>query len=72
MVQVGGHIAILDYHKVAESISNDVIIWILEDSVNGIWSQNKIVLLNARPNSIDCGQIILIPSMLSLLLRGRE
>ncbi|KAJ9707925.1 hypothetical protein PVL29_000139 [Vitis rotundifolia] len=78
IIQIGGHIAIVDYLELAESISNVMIMWKLEDSVNGVWSQKRLVLpecwilsrvryLRLRPffvTSIDGGEITLIPSWL--------
>ncbi|KAJ9707924.1 hypothetical protein PVL29_000138 [Vitis rotundifolia] len=78
MIQIGGHIAIVDYQEVAESISNVMIMWKLEDSVNGVWRQKRIVLPECwircreryprlRPfylTAIEGVEITLIPSWL--------
>ena len=75
MIQMGGHIAILDYQEEAGRISNVMIIWKLEDSLNGIWSHNRILLpesfMQRIPRhtsffftSLDSGEIALIPSKL--------
>ena len=75
MIQMGGHIAIVDYQEVAGRISNVMILWKLEDSLNGIWSHKRILLpesfMQRIPRhtsffvtSIDGGEIALIPSEL--------
>ena len=76
IIQIGGHMAIADYQHVATGISTVMLIWKLEDSVSGIWSQKRILLPESWihrsvPNprlchfcvaSSDGGNIILIPS----------
>ena len=75
MIQIGGHIVIVDYQEVAKSISDVMIMWKLEDSLNGVWSQKRIMLpecwMQGYPGlgpfcvtSIDGGEITLIPNHL--------
>ena len=76
IIQIGGHMAIADCPEVVASISTAMVVWKLEDSVNGVWSQKRILLPECWihrpvPNprfrrffvaSSDGGKIILIPS----------
>ncbi|KAJ9707927.1 hypothetical protein PVL29_000141 [Vitis rotundifolia] len=76
IIQIGGHMAIADCQEVATSISTAMVVWKLEDSVNGVWSQKRILLPECWihrpvPNprfrrffvaSSDGDKIILIPS----------
>ncbi|XP_034685718.1 F-box protein At5g65850-like [Vitis riparia] len=76
VIQIGGHMAIASCPEVATGISTAMVVWKLEDSVNGVWSQKRILLPECWihrpvPNprfgrffvaSSDGGKIILIPS----------
>ena len=76
MIEIGGDLAIVDFHEVVESISDVMTMWKLEDSVYGIWSIKTIVLPEfctsssrlpytmRRPfmTSMDGGEITLIPN----------
>ena len=75
MIEIDGHIAIVDFHDVVESISNVIIMWKFEDPINGVWSQKRIPLpefcipkplpiTGHRPlfvTSIGSGELTLIP-----------
>lgn len=75
MVEIDGHIAILDDEDMVERVSDVITIWTLEDCMNGIWSEKRIVVpefvihsirlpyMKSRPfvTSIHSGEITLIP-----------
>ena len=72
IIQLGKQIAIVDYSEVFERISSIVMIWKLEDSETGVWSEKRFLLpqnwvryfLEILPflvASVEDGEITLIP-----------
>lgn len=44
IIQIDGRMAIVDYQDVGRRISTVMVIWKLEDSVKGVWSQKRILV----------------------------
>ena len=75
IIQLGKQIAIVDYSEVFERISSIMMIWILEDSETGVWTEKRFPLpqnweryfpelLPFLVTSVDDGKITLIPRSL--------